>query len=132
MDTITNYLTPTRLHYVEMPIYTSYQIGRDHKVSLGGYASWLMTTNSFRDVYINSAMNPQEHYETQEYGMIEGLRQWDYGILVGYEYRLHENLQVGLRMQYGIPDLTKEGYFQNEQNDHIFWLKLILEYRLSR
>lgn len=132
MDTVTNYLTPTRLHYLELPVYASYQIGRNHKVSLGAYASWLMTTNSYKDVYVNSAMNTQEHYESQEYGMVEALRQWDYGVMVGYEYRLHENLQAGLRFQYGIPDLTKEGYFPTEQKDRIMWIKLVLEYRLSR
>lgn len=132
MDTVTNYLTPTRLHYLELPVYASYQIGRNHKVSLGAYASWLMTTNSYKDVYVNSAMNTQEHYETQEYGMVDALRQWDYGIMAGYEFRLHENLQAGLRFQYGIPDLTKEGYFPTEQKDRIMWIKLVLEYRLSR
>ena len=132
MDTVTNYLTPSRLHYLELPVYASYQIGRHHKVSLGAYASWLVTTNSYKDVYINSAMNTQEHYESQEYGMVEALRQWDYGVMVGYEFRLHENLQAGLRFQYGIPDLTKEGYFPTEQKDRIMWIKLVLEYRLSR
>lgn len=132
MDTVTNYLTPTRLHYLELPVYASYQIGRNHKVSIGAYASWLMTTNSYKDVYINSAMNTQEHFESQEYGMVEALRQWDYGVMVGYEFRLHENLQAGLRFQYGIPDLTKEGYFPTEQKDRIMWIKLVLEYRLSR
>jgi hypothetical protein len=132
MDTVTNYLTPSRLHYLELPVYASYQIGRNHKVSLGAYASWLVTTNSYKDVYINSAMNTQEHFESQEYGMVEALRQWDYGVMLGYEFRLHENLQAGLRFQYGIPDLTKEGYFPTEQKDRIMWIKLVLEYRLSR
>lgn len=57
-----------------------------------------------------------------------GIRRWDLGVYLGYQYRLHPRIHAQVLFHQGLFDLTHDNWFAHEHNDLNTDLQLLLRY----
>lgn len=119
------------MHQVDVPLYLRYQVARGHHVYAGAYANFTLAS---KNETVNSTSAPfadEVQVESAEWGHMPGLRKWGYGLVLGYDLRLNENWQIGLRGQWGLVDWSEDEVFVDSPFDRNKEIKLLLEYRLN-
>lgn len=118
-----------KLHYIEMPIYVDYLVGGKHSFIGGISASYLLDSRS--DVTTKSS-NTYDAWETnaKESGHNDGFERIDASAILGYEYFINPKFNIGLRMNYGLIDVTKDEYFGSDFSNRNLQFRFYLNYKL--
>ena len=127
VDTTT--VSAQKLHYIEAPIYLDYLINGKHNLIGGMSASYLVESSSDVNVKSNNNFDSWEENST-EFGHNDGFERLDVAVIAGYEYFLKPDLNVGIRMNYGLIDATKDHYFNNSLNNNNLQFRFYLKYKL--
>lgn len=126
----TTTVTANSLHYIELPLYASYNLYGRHSLDFGGYIGYMFNSSS-EIVEVNESSFTDTRVSTKTgWGMNDGMNALDAGIILGYNYRLNSNLRLGGRLNYGFTDITKNDFYQNNSFDNHFQLRFVLDYKL--
>jgi hypothetical protein len=130
MATRSHYITPTRLHYVEMPIYISWQMDRNHSLSLGVSPAVLIGQNNRLDLVSQDSFDNMDYQTETHTGRSEGILHYDASLIMGYTYRVNEYWSVGVRGQYGLFDVTNNEYYHSPKTHRNVFIRFMAEYKL--
>ena len=107
---------PENLHFLELPIYVQYKVGK-HRFEAGGMAGYLFGVRG--RIEKQSSLYPWERsdendFESENYasGWIakDGFNSLNVSGLIGYKYRLSDGFLIGLRGVYRFGDLTQKSF----------------------
>jgi hypothetical protein len=115
------------LFYVDMPIMLSYGIGNGN-LMVGGQASYLVNGYHTLHTTNESITGEFSESETQKFGYMEGFNRFDFALVFGYEHAIATRWNVGARFNYGLTDITKNAYFNNNSFDRNKQLRLYVTY----
>mgnify|MGYP003852372137 CR=1 FL=1 len=130
MATRSHYITPTRLHYVEMPIYLSWQMDRNHSLSIGVSPAVLIGQNNRIDLVSQDSFDNMDYQTETHAGRSEGILNYDASVMMGYTYRVNEYWSVGVRGQYGLFDITNNEYYHSPKTHRNLFIRFMAEYKL--
>ena len=108
---IENHLLPTSLHYVELPVYLQYQVGR-HFLEGGLSASYLVGVRGgiVRKDLLDTNPNPL-NIDKGTWLEKDGFKSMNAQVMLGYQFGLNQNASIGLRANYtlgGIQNVATE------------------------
>lgn len=102
---------------LEIPVYAGYRFGKnDNKAILGLYYSRVFkskfTAHPLKGVLTPldnpdewTEVGPEKSMDPQDFD--ESMSKWDFGFLVGYEWKVHDKVYVGARYSMGLKDIFK-------------------------
>jgi hypothetical protein len=105
---------------LECPLYAKYRFGHSsHTLLVGGYYAYVMS-RKFETIakkgYIGSLPDVVDSPVDEDYifSFSESMRNWDVGIIVGYELQVISRVHLGLRVMMGCADIFKptDRYFE--------------------
>ncbi|WP_417609908.1 porin family protein [Owenweeksia hongkongensis] len=118
-----------RLDYVELPVSISYKLNQRNMIELGMYAGYLVNVSRDVDKEISKFKTETQYESTKESGYQKEFKRMDYGLSLGYRYRLTPALSVGLHYNLGLVDITKNtqgDYLQRHTNQNT---RVVFRYR---
>lgn len=116
-----------RLVYVELPIMANYSFG-NHNVLGGASFSYLVSCLNKVTTETTIQSEAPTYDETTEWGESDGFNPYDFSVVAGYEYNVKPNLNVGLRLNYGLLDVTNNSYFGSNSFDNNVQFRVYLTY----
>lgn len=116
-----------RMIYLELPVLVNYGVG-NHSFMVGPSFSYLVTGLNKVTTTIESLTGEGSTEEKSEWGYTEGFKKYDFSIIAGYEYSIKPKLNVGARLNYGLLDITNNGYFGNDSFDNNVQFRVYLTY----
>jgi len=116
-----------RMVYVEMPVLLNYGVA-NHNFMVGPSFSYLVSSlNKVTTVYESTTETiPTE--EKSVWGYTDGFKKYDFSIVAGYEYALKPKLNLGVRLNYGLIDITDNDYFNDESFDNNVQFRVYVTY----
>ncbi len=111
----------SRLDYVELPVSISYKLNQRNMVEFGMYAGYLVNVSREVDKEISKFKTETQYESTKENGYQEEFKRMDYGLTLGYRYRVTPALSVGVHYNLGFIDITKNiqgDYLQRHTNQN--------------
>lgn len=104
-------VTRKNLLQLQIPLQLAYKIRPRHIVYGGlGINLGLNSVSLYEDSKQSSAQ--------KQFGYMSGIRFMDVNASLGYEFRVSRKLSIGAFYQQGFFDMTKNNYFNNQQNDN--------------
>tara|TARA_R110002050_G_scaffold290260_1_gene443785 strand:- start:116064 stop:117395 length:1332 start_codon:yes stop_codon:yes gene_type:complete len=116
-----------RLVYLELPAMVNYGIG-NHNIMLGGSFSYLATGLHKVTTTYTSQLEGVSYEESMQWGYTNGYKAYDFSVAAGYEYNVSQRLDLGMRLNYGLLDVTNNAYFGNDSFDNNVQLRFYLKY----
>lgn len=104
---------------LEFPIYMAYQFpnSKYNKVSFGFYAAWVFSKNfknrplkgfvGTEPDWVDVLITPDTDLPDEQTNFSKYLRNYDIGLIVGYERSIFSGINLGLRAQFGFIDAFK-------------------------
>ena len=123
-------MSSSEVHQLDFPVYLRYQVVRGHFLYAGGYLDVVMASKNTTQSATTAPYSNERETEGVEWGHMPGIRETDYGVVLGYDYRINENWQIGVRYQYGLTDWSDNQVFGSETYDRNQDVKILLEYRI--
>ena len=123
-------MVSSEVHQIDFPIYLRYQVARGHFLYGGAYVDVVLASKNTTQSATTAPYSSERHSEGTEWGHMPGMRETDYGLVLGYDYRINENWQIGARFQYGFTDWSDDQVFGNQIYDRNQEIKILLEYRI--
>lgn len=105
-------LNTSELLFLEFPVLWKFRIGKERKgyVSTGARAGAVFLSGLGQ----NSSYNMTGQSFTEVTDNREGIRKFDLGVLVGYEWLFSPRMSLNCRYVQGVFDLTHDNWFKNE------------------
>ena len=119
------------MYQADIPLYLRYQVARGHFVYTGGYASITMASKNETASLTTAPYAGDVSNDDVAWGHMPGMRYWGYGVILGYDLRINENWQIGLRGQWGLVDWSEDDVIVDSPYDRNKEIKLLIEYRLN-
>ena len=116
-----------RMVYLELPVLANYGVA-NHNFMVGPSFSYLVTSLNKVTTTNESLTGEGSTDEKAEWGHTEGFKKYDFSIVAGYEYSLKSKLNVGVRLNYGLIDITDNEYFGNDSFDNNVQFRVYLTY----
>jgi hypothetical protein len=115
-----------RLAYLELPVMVNYGIG-NHNFMTGASFSYLIS--GLHEVSTEYTTPTETTYENDmQWGYTNGFKSYDVAIVAGYEYNVNPKLNLGLRLNYGLLDVTDNTYFGVDSFDNNVQFRVYLTY----
>ncbi len=115
-----------RMIYLELPILMNYGVG-NHNFMMGPSFSYLVSSLNKMTTHYESYTNVSTE-ESSFWGHTNGFKSYDFSIVAGYEYSVKPKLNVGMRLNYGLIDLTDNAYFGDDSFDNNVQFRVYLTY----
>lgn len=119
-----------KLHYLQVPMMLHFHLSDPEKqVQVGLSYNHLLT--SLSNVTTSSQVTGEALIANskQEYGYINGFKNQDIAILLGFAYPLGNHLQGVIHIQYGLEDITKNTYYENTALDKNIGIQAFIKYQ---
>jgi hypothetical protein len=116
-----------RLMYLELPIMVNYGF-RNHNIMAGGSFSYLMGGLSKESTTYTSLTEEPRYEDSKKIGYAEGFKPYDIALIAGYEYNFNSKLNLGLRLNYGLLDITDDQYFGTKSFDNNVQFRVYVTY----
>ena len=115
-----------RLVFIELPVMLNYNMG-NHNLMGGASMSYLVTgLHKVSTEYTSQTESSVE--DKMEWGYTNGFNNVDFSLVAGYEYSIKSRWNIGMRVNYGLLDVTNNDYFQNDSFDNNMQLRVYLKY----
>lgn len=115
-----------RLVYLELPVMINFNAG-NHNFMGGASISYLVTGQyKVSTEYTNATESIVE--DEMKWGTTDGFNSHDFSVVAGYEYSIKPNWNVGMRLNYGLTDVTNNEYFGNDSFDNNVQFRVYLKY----
>jgi len=116
-----------RMVYFEMPVLLNYGVA-NHNFMVGPSFSYLVSSlNKVTTVYESTTENIPT-LEEAVWGYTDGFKKYDFAIVAGYEYSLKPQLNLGVRLNYGLVDITDNNYFNDDSFDNNVQFRVYVTY----
>ena len=125
----TTEVTALNAHYLELPIAVHYQIGSRHTIYSGLSASYLIACKNQVETTTVSDFETT-HSSEEEWGHKQGLNNVDIAALAGYNFNVLPKLSLGARVNYGLLDVAKNDYYQENAFNRNVQFRIYLNYSL--
>lgn len=116
-----------RLMYLELPVMVNYGF-RNHNIMAGGSFSYLMGGLSKESTTYTSLTEEPRYEDKKKWGYAEGFKPYDIALIAGYEYNFNSKLNLGLRLNYGLLDITDDQYFGTKSFDNNVQFRVYVTY----
>ncbi len=115
-----------RLAYLELPVMINYSLG-NHNFMTGASLSYLIS--GLHEVSTEYTSPTETTYENDmQWGYTNGFKSYDVALVAGYEYNVNPKLNLGLRLNYGLLDVTDNTYFGVDSFDNNVQFRVYLTY----
>lgn len=115
-----------RLIYLEMPLLLTYNLG-NHNFMAGPSFGYLVTGK--HQVSTTYTTQTESFIENNtQWGNTNGYNRFDFALVGGYEFNFNPKWNVGLRLNYGLTDVTNNDYFGTDSFDNNVQLRVYLKY----
>ena len=115
-----------RLVYLDLPIMINYNVG-NHNFQAGTSLSYLITGLHKISTEVKTQTETTID-ENMEWGYTEGFKKIDFALVAGYEYTVQPKLNLGVRLNYGLLDVTNNKYFDSSSFDNNVQFRVYLKY----
>lgn len=116
-----------RLMYIELPVMVNYGF-RNHNIMAGGSFSYLVGGLQNETTTYTSLTEDTRYEDSKKWGYAEGFKPYDIALVAGYEYNFNSRLNMGLRLNYGLLDITDDQYFGTKSFDNNVQFRVYLTY----
>jgi hypothetical protein len=115
-----------RLVYLELPLMINYNLG-NHNFMAGSSLSYLMTgLHKVSTEYVTQTETTVD--DSMQWGHTDGFNKLDFALVAGYEYSIKPKLNLGVRLNYGLMDVTRNEYFGSDSFDNNVQFRVYLKY----
>lgn len=126
-------ISTDKLHYLETPILVKYNaIGR-FSLTAGTNITYLLNTNNtVTESRYNTLEGSHVVQQRKETLYTRGINKWDIQAQLGIEYKLNNNLHIGLLANSGLLDVSKNTYYNSAVFNRNSRLQLYFKYDFFR
>ncbi len=119
-----------QLHYVVIPVYAKYNVNDKNTFIAGANLFALFTASNSYNTYSESYGQKTNLTSKKASGYANGINNYDIGILLGYKRKLFGNLGAALYFNYGLMDIKKNAYYNQNKFDRNVSTQFMLTYKL--
>lgn len=115
---------------LRLPLQLSVQLRARHHLQVGAYYDYILRQAMDMEVHtqaFKADLDVEKHHSNERQAEFQPHQ---YGILLGYRYQMDARLSLGLRLQYGLSDLTSPEYPSLAGHHQLWQSDLYLRYRL--
>ncbi len=133
LTTETTTINTSRLHYIELPVLARYKAFNNLSVVGGANISYLLNTNSTIDrTRFTTLGGKQVPTQTKESQYKKGISPFDVQLQLGVEYKINNNLHIGLLANSGLLDVSRNNYYNTTVFNRNSRLQLYIKYDFIR
>mgnify|MGYP000359676832 CR=1 FL=1 len=104
----------------------NYNVG-NHNFMAGPSLSYLVTgLHKVSTEYVTQTETTID--DSMQWGHTNGFNNFDFALVAGYEYSIKPKLNIGMRLNYGLMDVTKNEYFGSDSFDNNVQFRVYLKY----
>ena len=112
--------------YLELPVLLNYSVA-NHNFMVGPSFSYLVSgLNKVSTTHESKTEVTTD--ESSVWGYTNGFKSYDVALVAGYEYSVKPKLNLGVRLNYGLIDVTDNDYFGNTSFDNNVQLRVYLKF----
>ncbi len=119
-----------KLHYLELPIFLQTKLSDKNFIDFGFSYSHLLTTSSDIKIIKTDYFGEKTENKFSKNGYMNAFENNDFSVLLAYEFLFYERFKAILRFNYGLKDITKNNYFENEIINKNINFKILISYNL--
>jgi hypothetical protein len=119
-----------KLHYVVIPVYAKYNVNDKNTFIAGANLFALFTASNSYSTYSESYGQKTNLTTKKASGYANGINNYDIGLLLGYKRKLFGNLGAALYFNYGLMDIKKNAYYNQNKFDRNISTQFMLTYKL--
>jgi Outer membrane protein beta-barrel domain len=119
-----------KLHYVVIPVYAKYNVNDKNTFIAGANIFALFTASNSYNTYSESYGQKTNLTSKKASGYANGINNYDIGVLLGYKRKLFGNLGAALYFNYGLMDIKKNAYYNQNKFDRNVSAQFMLTYKL--
>ena len=124
----TTQITTRKIKYISLPLFIKYHFQIGQSIIAGISLSHILTSkDDLTKITSSDNGNPVTSNSTES-GFVNGFKKYDLAIVAGYEIVLVKNLNAGIRLNYGLIDVTNNSYYQNNSKDYNISVALSFRY----
>ncbi|GEM_PF-2799872 len=107
-----------KLQYFSIPVLVQYHFNNNAQLIEAG-AGFNYLINASSSVKYSRQITGSELFisEEKKNGYVNGFEKYDIGLLFGYGHHLIKNFRAGIRLYYGLKDITRNSYYNNLSTD---------------
>jgi hypothetical protein len=117
-----------RMSYLEAPFAIRWFPQSKHTIVTGTYAAYLLNTQT-EVHYLQHFTNTVEEKIQMESGHTTGINRWDIGLVLGYDYQVTPQLNLGIQTLTGFQDLFDDAAYQHAAFNNGTQVRVLLNYR---
>lgn len=119
------------LELLSVPLKAHYQLNKRHRLSLGIYLNYALTQSMEMKQTTKTATSGSAVARDKITGMHDEFQRWNVGLTGAYHFLITPRFSTGLRLRYGLDDLTKPGAHRDIAAKNRLWQgDLVFAYRL--
>jgi hypothetical protein len=118
------------LHYIVVPVFVQRSINEKNSVVMGVNNYMLFTVSNNYSTYKESYGSKLNVHSNNTFGYSNGFNPYDIGLLLGYRRLLFNNISIGVYMNYGLMNINKKNYYNENIVDKNVSGQMLLTYRL--
>lgn len=119
-----------KLHYAVIPVYAKYKINDKNAFIFGANMFALFTASNSVTSYRESYGVKQGVVSKKTAGYSNGINTYDIGLLAGYQRHLFWNIGAAIYFNYGLKDIKKNAYYNENKFERNISGQFMLTYTL--
>lgn len=119
-----------KLHYVVIPVFAKYNINPKNAVIAGANIYTLVTSSNSYTTYKESYGEKTNVLSKKTAGYSNGVNNYDIGLLAGYKRHLFGQMGAAVYLNYGLKDIKKNDYFNENKFERNVSAQVMLTYKL--
>ncbi len=124
-------ISAKKLRYASVPVIIAYHLKSNRQIIEGGVSyNYLLNVLSEIHTMEYSTGSPAKNSTTKSDGYVNGFEKYDIGLHVGYSQSIFDVADLGIRLHYGLRDITKDAYFRDRGKDNISGIQFFLKYKI--
>jgi len=127
---------PVRMHFVEIPLFVSWQFAPGQFAQFGASASFAVLHEVEEVVQSYAAENTTgAHSSSVLRGNMNELASWDASVVLGYAVRFNHRWGAEIGSTWGLRDMTQDEHFQGSRSgtpNRNLWIHTKVSYQLNR
>ena len=114
--------------YIQVPVYAAWKPLTDWRFTGGAYLGWLISTQSYAKGVGQVGIRPE--VVEQDMYFEEKINGVDYGLLLGTQYQMFEELSLDLRATLGLTSIFDESFQTVDRTVQNFYVHCTFAYRI--
>lgn len=124
-------ISAKKLGYLSVPLLLHYQFNnRKQVLEAGASFDWLLYASTQVSSSVQTTGGQKSESKQKSTGYVNGFEKYDVSIHAGYAQHVFGGFNIGVRLHYGILDITRDNYYRNEVKDNLMGLQVLLKYKL--